>query len=620
MKNIHLVIFLTVLQFSTIAVVATGQEPAEPWSDVQAIVNSLKGGYRAISDDQLAAAKKNVLAATEIAKDQLSEMSEEQAQSRADSLHWQSFVKSIPEPTPDLAELNQTLIALYADSDGLEAAHWLDLRSKLERYMYFSQFAANKDSAKGYDARVELLAKAVTTATKSPRGPANVQIGRLLGWFDRHDQQTEAIGSLRGHFSQPNLVVRVSETVAAKAAARHIDFTAPIKETILGTKIRGKATTIGDITVRFVPDPDQISAEVLLVGTATSENTGWNRGVRIRSKGTTSIEASKPIFFDLDGISTGRTLVDCITKTQITSISADRQIVEKIAWKKACKSKSKAECIANQLAEARVRQEIDAEVETLVIESRQKFENDIRNPMLRRNATPSLFLTSTESGQIWIKMLQANSFQLSASKAAPIELPGSDVAVQLHESLLANLSEALIGGVTLTDEGLAKKIAESGREVPEELKIREDTDPWSITFTLSRPVDVSFDKDALSIVVRGSRFTRGSQTVTRDMEISARYKIERTASGLRLIRDGDVNAQYVKQGAESIGDIAIKTLMRTKFAAIFKEEFETTGIQLPGALAGKAELSLDSFDLSQGWAVIGWNLVDIQEEATASVD
>ncbi|MEO2012244.1 MAG: hypothetical protein ABGX22_26565, partial [Pirellulaceae bacterium] len=115
-------------------------------------------------------------------------------------------------------------------------------------------------------------------------------------------------------------------------------------------------------------------------------------------------------------------------------------------------------------------------------------------------------------------------------------------------------------------------------------------------------------------------FTRGSQTVTRDMQISARYKIERTASGLRLIRDGDVNAEYVEQGAESIGDIAVKTLMGTKFAAVFKEEFETTGIQLPGPLAGKAELSLNSFDLGSGWAVIGWNLVDIATEVTASVD
>jgi hypothetical protein len=620
MKNIHLIIACTMVQFSVCAAVAAGQEADELWSDVQNLVSSLKGGYQPIDDKQLAVAKKNVLAATAVAAKQLDGLPEEEAQPRAEALQWQSFVKAVAESTPDLAELNETLIGLYADSDGLEADHWLDLRSKLERYMYLSQFAADKDAAKGYEEKVTELSEAVTTATTEPRGPATIRIGRLLGWFDQHDQQPEAIGKIRDHFSQPNLVLTVSERMANKAASRHINRTLPVKENILGTKIRGTATTTGDITIKLLPDPNQIAAQVLLTGTASSENTGWNRGVRIRSEGTTSIQASKPVFFDKNGISTGRTLVDCSTSTHIKSINADRQIVEKIAWKKACKSKSEAECIANQLAEARVRQEIDDEVISLVLENRQKFEKDIRNPMLRRNATPRSFLTSTEPERIWLRMLQANSFQLSAFAEAPVDLPATDVAVQVHESFVANLSEGLIGGITLTDEGIAEKIAESGREVPDELKIRDGTDPWSITFSMSRPVSVNFDRDAVLIVVRGSRFTRGSQTVTRDMQISARYKIERTASGLRLIRDGDVNAEYVKQRAESIGDIAVKTLMGTKFAAVFKEEFETTGIQLPGPLAGKAELSLNSFDLGSGWAVIGWNLVDIATEVTASVD
>ncbi len=124
-----------------------------------------------------------------------------------------------------------------------------------------------------------------------------------------------------------------------------------------------------------------------------------------------------------------------------------------------------------------------------------------------------------------MQVLQANNFQLSAPAPAEAAIPGTDVAVQLHESLVANLSEGLIGGVKLTDEGIVEKIEESGREVPEELKIRDDTDPWSITFSQSQPVSVRFDEDSIESKVRGSQFTRGASTVTRDMEISAKYNI-----------------------------------------------------------------------------------------------
>ena len=596
---------------------AAGQNAASP--ETLALVESLRGGYQPISTELIASVKRDLLSAVSLSSSWLNSISADRRSEWTDHLSWDSFTKLVREDSPDLGLLNRTLVALYEDREGLEASHWLDLRSKLERYMYLSQYAGDANAEKLYDARVDALAKAIGEAGEVPRGDQAHQIGRVLGLFDRYEQQPETVSKIRSHYLQPNLVATISARLASRAAARQINRTLPVNDVILGTTIRGTAQTSGNISIRLLPNSTKIAAQVQLTGTALSTNTGWNRGVQVNSRGTTSIDARKVVYVDRHGIVTNAASAECSTQSQIDAICHDRKLVRKIAWKKACESKAQAECIANGRAEARIRQELDSEVSQMVAENRVKFEKDVRAPIMRRNAMPRQLITSSDSERIWVRLLQASSFQLAAASTAPSALPTTDVAIQLHESLVANLSESLIGGVTLTDEDLAKKIEEAGREVPDELKIRDDTDPWSITFSTSRPISVSLDKETVKIVVRGARFTRGASTVTRDMEISARYNMSRSGAGLRLVRDGEVDASYVKQGAEGFGDIAIKTLMRTKFSALFKEEIESSGIPLPGPLEGKAELQLASFEAGDGWAVVGWNLVDVVAATTAAL-
>lgn len=631
MRSLNLFVVWSVVQLAsstttaqdaaTTPEVGSGAETAAeagPDGEVVALVESLNGGYQPISEEKLGKSRQALRSAVAASSSRLHQMSSEQRTEWMEALKWEAFVELVGADSPDLGQLNQTLIALFEDREGLEAAHWLDLRTKLERFMYLSQYAGDANAEKLYDARVTALAKAITGAAADPRGPDSQQIARVLGLLDRYEQQTATVAKIRAHYSQPNLMATVSARLASRAATRQINRSLPVNDLILGTKIRGTANTTGQITLQLLPSSNRIAAQVQLHGTAFSKNMGWNRGVQIKSRGTTSIDGRKVVYVDRHGIVTSPASANCSTQSQIDAICHDRRLVQKIAWKKACKSKSEAECIANSRAEARIRNELDNEVRQMVSDNRVKFEKDVRGPILRRNAMPEELHTWSDAQRIWVRMLQANNFQIAALGPAPFALPTTDVAVQMHESLVSNLSEGLIGGVTLTDEGLAEIFEESEREVPDELKIRDDTDPWSITFSQNRPISVKFDKETFEIVVRGSRFTRGGNTVNRDMEISARYNIERVEAGLRLVREGEVDARYVKQGPESFGDIAVKTLMRKKFSALLKEEFESSGIPLPGPLEGKAELRLASFESADGWAVVGWNMLDVEPAAAVT--
>jgi hypothetical protein len=99
------------------------------------------------------------------------------------------------------------------------------------------------------------------------------------------------------------------------------------------------------------------------------------------------------------------------------------------------------------------------------------------------------------------------------------------------------------------------------------------------------------------------------------MKISATYVIERTDAGARFVRQGDVQAEYVRQGFENAPKIAIKTLMRTKFDALFKPEFAGEGLQLPGNWGKSGPLQLGQFVSNDGWLVAGWNLASLLPSA-----
>ena len=62
-----------------------------------------------------------------------------------------------------------------------------------------------------------------------------------------------------------------------------------------------------------------------------------------------------------------------------------------------------------------------------------------------------------------------------------------------------------------------------------------------------------------------------------------------------------------------IRQIAFKTFMQKKFAALFKEEFVGKGIELPGEDGDDIKLNLAHMEAGNGWVGLGWNVADAPE-------
>jgi hypothetical protein len=146
--------------------------------------------------------------------------------------------------------------------------------------------------------------------------------------------------------------------------------------------------------------------------------------------------------------------------------------------------------------------------------------------------------------------------------------------------------------------------------VPEELQISEDKEPWSITFDSVLPVSAQFSGQGVTLAIRGQRFTRGDTVLKEPMRIAATYKIERTPHGVKLLREGEVDVDYLKaKKPYSVQLTSFRGVMKRKFGALFKPEIvREEGLALPGRLAQAGPLQLDTMSSDGGWLVAAWKM------------
>ncbi len=587
------------------------QVSIENIGDVYEALSKAKNEFKPIAEGAVEAAKSELVAAIEQLEKRLKKdhRGDELAQWRTD-LMIDEIKEAIAKDPIDVSTLATAKGKLVGEAVGLERSECLAVRAKNNKLIYTAIFAANTKLQSQYEENVGLLEEKLHSALNSDSidRASSLEAGRLLGWLDTSTTAPALVKGLRRKVLQSNLHASVSEHLISLAMQEDVTDEERVRENILGTSITGNATTSGELSAQLIPNAQRAHISIVLKGEAKSKNVGRNGPVTIYTSGTTSIDASKSVLIDAVGITSLPASASCDTNTTINSISAG-PVAQNAARNRIRQQKRQAERIASQRAEKRVEKKVDDQANERLSEMKTNFTEKFRAPLIRLGEFPELMKLSTSDTSLVVEMLKANLYQMGATSAPPELTTGLDIGVQVHESMINNFAEALLGGKTLTDEKLAELAEQLTGEVPEELRITQDKDPWSITFPTLNPVTIEFNDSMLTVTIVGRRLSSGEQKVTRSMSITATYKIERQGVGTRLQRQADVEVKYVK-GGSSVSDTAFKTTVRDRFRDVFKESSETEGLKLAGQLEKVGTLNLSQLDISNGWLVVGWAIPD----------
>lgn len=530
-------------------------------------------------------------------------------------LRWDQLTENLRSDADevDVEALRDTYERFRRNNRGLEMPQFLQARDRLRDYLEAVQASREAKLQDNYTATLDELVTHLNEYEANPTGVHGPEIGRTVSWLQSSGQAPELVSAVQHRFAYPNLYARASERFLAVGFSDRVDRVTPVSDVILGTSLRGTARFLANQSAATIPSARDARLNILLHGTVYSNNIGYNGPVTIRNSGVTSIAAAKQLIINEQGVFTAPATASGRTNSTIHSISAKCGLIEKLAWKQAAKQKSEAEAIASSRAAGRIAGYINREAVGPVAKANAEFQEKFRWPLLRRGHAPQRMNVSSDHYGMGVEVLQMSRGQIAAPSRPPAMNSNHDLAVQAHESLVANFSEAAIGGLELTDEKLAEMMQEATGSVPEELQITDDKEPWSITFADNFPISAAFDGNQVRLAVRANRFTRGRNedgTVDQEtkglVEISATYAIERTDAGATLTRQGDVEVDFVGEQQLGVAQVGTKTFLRRKFGSLFKPEIVGEGLKLQGRWERAGTLRLADVQADQGWIAVSW--------------
>jgi len=604
--------------FATTVFLATALAGSCLWgqadSDLLEQVRTARESFRPLERDHVARRRQVLQRAMSQLDQTLARSRPGYAQGWKAYLRWDELNQSLAsDETADPAALRVVLERFRRNNAGLELPKFLQVRDRLSDYIEALESTREAKLQDNYTSAIDDLAKRVEEYEASPTGLNGPEIGRTLGWLQSSGQAEQLVAAVQERFDHPNVYARASERFLGAGFNAYVDRTTPITDVILGTSIRGTGRFMATQVLDTVPSHNDARMNILLRGNVHSRNTGYNGPVTIQNTAVTSVYATKQLVVNENGVFAVPSRAVCRTDTKIHSISAKCGLIERIAWKRAGQQEVQAEAIASSHAAARINGYVDREALGPVARANREFQEKFRWPLLRRGHVPREMVVSSNNYGIGMRMLQMTRDQIAAPSGPPEVSNDHDLAIQAHESFVANFSAAAIGGIELTDERLAEMLQETTGNVPEELQITEDKEPWSITFAEHYPVATQFDGDQVKVYLRANRFTRGRNedgTVDTEVkglvEISANYTIEKTDVGATLHRQGEVNVDFVGQEKLSAAQVATKTFLRRKFSSLFKPEFVGEGLKLKGRWERAGRLALREIKADKGWISVGW--------------
>lgn len=530
------------------------------------------------------------------------------------TLAWDQLTAQLkPGKEPDNAALAASYRELTADKPGLERREFRRARRALRRYLEVSAYAADQQSDERTAAILAAAAQDLAAYPEKHDGEIARRLGRSLGYLRRHGQTPQLVAAARRHYCQPNLYIQLSDKFLAAGFEDDVDQVSPVHQNILGTDVHGTGRTIGKLHFHLRPAKRRATFETELVGNTYTKTTGHNGPVTIYSTGVSDLRATTRFLFDANGLSALPTSSAADVDNTIHSIQANRcgplgRFIERMAWKRAGQQESLAEEIASRRAEQQANREVDRQARDRLISANDRFRKRFRDPLLRRDQLPILRASSSERA-MYVEVLQVDQDSLAASSPPPAIEGDHLLSARMHESAASNFASGLLAGETLTQERVEKLFKDFDQPVPEELKPKPDEPAWSMTFARNDPVTLDLRDGGFRVVIRGQSYTSGDRSF-QAMNIAASYKIERTETGLKLVRQGDmvISPPGHQPGQPlSAGQISLRRLLTRRFENLLKPEIVTQGLKLEGDFAELGTLSLAQFSCENGWATLGWN-------------
>ena len=563
--------------------------------------------------------------------------------------HFQNDVKINRQ---SLEELDSVLRRFRSNQSGLEMPVFLQTAAALERYrelVFWNALAQRRDTSPIYESYLKRLAEQLRRHQEAPTVETTRKIGKSLGMIEHQGQSPLLWEMLRDRYSRPNVVAEVS-VAALNDLAEPISRIQPVRDCVLGARVRGTALTDGEVTLAAAESPDHINLRIQLAGHITTNTIGYKKPVQVRTIGHTNYLATKTLYINDQRFHATPTRVTARARNHVRSVrktggDLGRKLIEKIAWKQVRKKKARTERITEGKARRRISEEFDEQVIRALTRRRVQYDEKLRLPMIRRGLVPEEINFASNAEQLLAQVSLATAWQISTNSTPPAKDIQNDVTVQVHETAVNNFLPFVLSGVSMKQESkdqparlegdvppwlkkLAAKNKRSELSAPNQDASKADEEPvetfkpFELVFNSEHPASVSFRKNGLAVRLRFATLKAGLDEEEKPLEnwdFLITFDLAQRGNEIVLTREGEI--EVFPSGFDPRWDTKLtgeqvsyrnnlaKTLNRKAARGEgIPAEIVIPALTLPEDSKVKRAIELQQLECDNGWLTVGYRV------------
>jgi hypothetical protein len=519
-------------------------------------------------------------------------------------LTWNDLREQIKKDKPNRQALVQIEKTFRQNYFGLELRQFTNVRDSLKSYVTALQFGTNQsDTMEILNNRLKKLSEQVQMPDFQKDFASTRDIGQTVSYLASAAQATDLVQSVKSNYARANARVLISNDFISRKFGRPVNEPNPVNENILGTQIYGQSLIQGSVTPQLLESPSNAAVRLNLHGNLTSQSIGYNRSVKLHTQGYADVFASETIALTDEGlVPLNDTAVDANLSSQINSIEARLRIVRRIASKKAAQQKPQADAIAEGRLENRLRDQFHTQIAEQISTANQKIKTP-EFPALKRFGLEKPKRSTWSSPQyialLW-KVQQGIQFMAPAS--CPLIVDPSGVTVQLHESLVTNITDPILSGRILSSKDLPALAAQFEELTGKKSVLQAEKEEWSITLDNYHPIELQLDDNLVTFRIRVTKLDRAGQALDQAASIEASYRILLDQGAVSLTRDGDVKINFSGKDQRGVRAASLRSFLKKKFDDVFKVNLLDQPVRLTDKLPAELQgLQLASIQVDDGW-------------------
>ena len=546
-------------------------------------------------------------------------------------LRWELLEQNLgPRSTVNLSELEVVRRWMYSNRPGLESPFFAPLRARMDAYLDAAFTFSHTDLRATFNDNVLLVRRQCAALAEDPSDANAAALGRTLGWFERTGQLASEVAALRALASLPNAQIVVGDSLIRRIMATQatdVSETIAISEQVQippsirlqrprTMRVRGTASTTGAVQLTLTPNERVAELALVYQGTVESTARGQTGPVTLHLSATGTAQAVKSVFIGPLGLELGETTVTPQVTSRVTGVSADSELVRRIASRRAAQAESRSQMNAEAQSTTieQLQNRLDQRVGEAIAKIRAEYERmrsslnefgEVSAPLVREGATPYFDGARSSASGIELNAYARQREQFGAADSCPVQSVEGDVLVRVHVSFFNNMAETITGGKTLSDKFFMRYAKVIHAELPLPLMVHARAPRWALTMAKHRPIELRIpESNQFVFVVRIDAVEVDGVTTAAPTTAAIAYHLLQDEYGdYRLQRDGGVQLDA------ALPEEA-RSFCQEKLGAFFGPVLNGSGVVVPegGVLGALRGLQSRGVHAEREWIVAGWDV------------